>query len=533
MKSNKCFIVIVLSIVILHDTIQPKLIAQSTNNLLIKEIYTDFNEVKGKHNKFYKMCVGAGRANEGLRTDWQEQLAYIKKECDFSYIRMHGLLIDDMFVYREDQEGNPIYFWDYVDKLYDFLLSIDMKPFVELGFMPSDLASGDQTICWWKGNVTPPKSYDRWAELIKNLIVHLTDRYGEDEIKSWYFEVWNEPNLNGFFPGDMKEYFKLYSYTAKAIKQVNSEYKVGGPATAGGNWIFEFTNYCYQNKIPVDFISTHTYGTQGFFDATANYKTYISKTHDRIIDHVNKVVENLRTSPYPDLEIYFTEWSASFSSRDPVHDHYFSAAFILSKLKKLEGAVNSMSYWAFTDIFEEKGAGDRPFHGGFGMLNLQGIEKPSFYAYKFLNQLGTYELINADSLSWVCKNEDGDIQALFWNFTNIRPPDIDSISNQEFFIRDIGTVAKEKVILKITNLPSGIYALKVYKVGYRVNDAYSTYFDIGSPNYLSKQQVRIIREFNNNAPISSEIIKISKSNKLERDFVLRENDVILVVLDKL
>jgi len=177
MKKNKYLIVIVLYIIILHCTIQQKLIAQSTNDLLIREIYTDFNKVKGRHDKFYKMCVGAGRANEGLRADWQEQLTYVKEECDFSFIRMHGLLIDDMFVYREDQEGNPIYNWDYVDKLYDFLLSIDMKPFVELGFMPSDLASGDQTICWWEGNVTPPKSYDRWAELIKSLVINLTNRY--------------------------------------------------------------------------------------------------------------------------------------------------------------------------------------------------------------------------------------------------------------------------------------------------------------------------------------------------------------------
>jgi len=143
----------------------------------------------------FKECIGAGRANEGLRADWQQQLAVVKKECDFKYIRMHGLLTDDMGVYREDRKGNPEYNFQYIDALYDYLLSIGIRPFVELGFMPSALASGKQSIFWWRGNVTPPKDYNKWGELIRNLTLHFTERYGADEVKTWYFEVWNEPNL--------------------------------------------------------------------------------------------------------------------------------------------------------------------------------------------------------------------------------------------------------------------------------------------------------------------------------------------------
>jgi xylan 1,4-beta-xylosidase len=173
-------------------------------------INLDFDQVKGSLNTMFKECVGAGRANEGLRADWQQQLAYVRKECGFKYIRMHGLLTDDMGVYREDRKGNPEYNFQYIDVLYDYILSIGMKPFVELGFMPEALARGRQTIFWWRGNVTPPKDYNKWGELILNLTQHFTERYGADEVKTWYFEVWNEP-IAGFLDRNAGRLFQVIS----------------------------------------------------------------------------------------------------------------------------------------------------------------------------------------------------------------------------------------------------------------------------------------------------------------------------------
>src|ERR1035437_8743562 len=232
-------------------------LAQNNSNnkssLPERVISTNYNKEKGLLNTMFKECIGAGRANEGLRADWQQQLAYVKKACDFKYIRMHGLLTDDMGVYKEDRHGNPEYNYQYIDALYDYLLSIGIKPFVELGFMPSALASGSQTIFWWRGNVTPPKDYNKWGELIKNLTQHFTERYGIDEVKTWYFEVWNEPNLSpGFWTGTQEEYFNLYQYSVKAIKSVNPQYKVGGPATAGAAWVPEMISYCSKNNLPMD-----------------------------------------------------------------------------------------------------------------------------------------------------------------------------------------------------------------------------------------------------------------------------------------
>jgi xylan 1,4-beta-xylosidase len=188
----------------------------------VRLIAADLQQTNGPLNTMFKRCVGAGRANEGLRADWQRQLTVAHRECGFEYIRMHGLFCDDMGVYREEH-GKPQYNWQYIDELYDFLARIGMKPFVELGFMPNAMASGSKTIFWWRGNVTPPRDLNKWANFIRAFIEHVQERYGHDAVKTWYFEVWNEPNLDGFWAGTQQEYFDLYGATARAIKGVSPD----------------------------------------------------------------------------------------------------------------------------------------------------------------------------------------------------------------------------------------------------------------------------------------------------------------------
>ncbi|WP_243347699.1 GH39 family glycosyl hydrolase [Parabacteroides sp. FAFU027] len=494
-------------------------------------INVDYSAEKGPMNTMFKQCVGAGRANEGLRADWQQQLAYVKKACDFKYIRMHGLLTDDMAVYKEDSKGNPEYNFQYVDVLYDYLLSIGIKPFVELGFMPSALASGNQTIFWWKGNVTPPKDYKKWEELIRALTQHFTERYGAEEVKTWYFEVWNEPNLSpGFWTGTQEEYFKLYKYSAQAIKSVNPEYKVGGPGTAGAAWESEMIAYCTKNNVPIDFISTHSYGvSQGFLDEYGNSGTVLSKDPMSVSGDVLQSRKEIASSTKPNLELHYTEWSSSYTPADPLHDSYHEAAYILEKVKQVGNAANSMSYWVFTDIFEEPGPRFTPFHGGFGLLNTQGIAKPAFYAYQFMNKLGKSELKNTDTRSWASKNDNGGIQLLFWDFTYTLP---DSTNNQVYYIRDLPAKEKGKVKVNMTNLPEGTYTLEIFKVGYRSNDAYTTYLDMGRPKQLSRQQVEEIKKKNNGDAVETEIIHIKAGTPFSKEINMRENDVFLLNLTK-
>jgi xylan 1,4-beta-xylosidase len=496
-------------------------------------IKVDFNKTSGALNTMFKECIGAGRANEGLRADWQQQLAMTKKECDFKYIRMHGLLSDDMAVYSEDSKGNPQYNYQYIDALYDFLLSIKIKPFVELGFMPSALASGKETIFWWKGNVTPPKDYKKWEDLIRNLTQHFTERYGAEEVKTWYFEVWNEPNLSpGFWTGTQAEYFKLYETTARAIKSINPAYKVGGPATAGAAWVPETIDFCAKNNVPLDFISTHTYGVkQGFLDEFGTTGTVLNKDESSISGDVINSRNQISNSAKPKLELHYTEWSSSYTPADPIHDSYHSAAYILQKLKQVGNAANSMSYWVFTDIFEEAGPRFSPFHGGFGLLNTQGIKKPAYFSYSFLNKLGQTELQNKDTSSWATKNAKGDVQLLFWDFTNTHPGD--SMNNQTYYIKDLPSQPKGTVKIEVAGLQKGKYTLEIYKVGYKVNDAYADYLALGKPSQLTREQVKNIKAKNNGALIASEKVTIDSKGTFSKDYKINENDVVLFNFVKL
>jgi len=530
MKTNYLLLIILGSLLVASALAQ----SNSNNKSVLQErvISLDFNKIRGPFNTMFKECIGAGRANEGLRADWQQQLAYVKKECDFKYIRMHGLLTDDMSVYREDKNGNPEYNFQYIDVLYDYLLSIGMKPFVELGFMPAALASGTQTIFWWKGNVTPPKDYKKWEDLIRNLTLHFTERYGVDEIKTWYFEVWNEPNLNCFWSGTQEEYFKLYMHSVKAIKSVNKEFRVGGPATAGAAWEPEMINFCSKNALPLDFVSTHSYGVkQGYIDELGVSGTVLDKNPMSVSSDILRSRTEIASSSMPNLELHYTEWSSSYTPSDPIHDSYHQAAYVLEKIKQVGNAANSMSYWVFTDIFEEAGPRFTPFHGGFGLLNYQAINKPAFYSYKFLNKLGNIELINTDSCSWACKNTNGNIQVLFWDFTNTHPGD--SVNNQVYYIRDLPAKLKGIIKVSVSGIPEGTYELEIYKVGYHINDPYSTYLAMNKPKQLTKQQVEQIKKLDDGSAVSNETIKVKADAPFLKELDIRENDVFLLNMIKL
>ncbi|MDN5286608.1 MAG: glycoside hydrolase [Mucilaginibacter sp.] len=501
-----------------------------TNN---RTINIDVKQVKGALPKSGSLCVGAGRANEGLRADWQRQLKIAHDECGFQYIRFHGLLSDDMGVYFEDKNGNPIYNWQYIDELFDYLRSIQMKPFVEVGFMPGALASGNQTIFWWRGNVTPPRDYQKWKDLIKALVVHWTQRYGEKEVTSWYFEVWNEPNLKGaFFTGTQQDYFKLYKETATAIKSVSANYRVGGPATAGNAWIPEMITFCSQQKVPIDFISTHDYGVkQGFLDATGNAGTVLSQNRYAVADNMRRSKRQIAQSVMPDLELHYTEWSASYTPSDPIHDSYHEAAYILNTVKRAAPDVNSMSYWTFTDIFEEAGPRATPFHGGFGLMNYQDIKKPAYYAFKYLHELGDTELSCPDSSAIVCKDAKGNVQALVWDFTIDHPGN--SVNNQVFYKRNLPAKSLQPMQLKLQGLRPGKYTLSVYKIGYQANDPYTAYFKLGSPSQLTMEQVSMLRQHGKDAPVEQQEVSVGSSGNFEKQLAIRQNDVLLIKINRI
>ncbi len=489
-------------------------------------IQVDALKEKGPFDSFFRTCVGAGRAAEVARKASLDQLREVHEQCGFTYLRFHGLLHDEMAVYQEDTSGAPVYNWQYVDMVYDEILACGMKPFVELSYMPEKLASGTQHLFWWNANVTPPKDYTRWGELIRALTAHWTARYGREEVRTWLFEVWNEPNHPSFFSGTQEEYFRLYEVTAKAVKSVCGEYKVGGPASAGSAWVPELIEYCYCNQIPLDFVSTHTYSVQsGHFDEFGDQELFIHQDTDLVSKDVRMVAEQVRQSPMPCLPVHYTEWSSSYSARDASHDSYIQASFILYQLKRIQGNAASMSYWTFSDIFEETGVPLAPFHGGFGLMNLQGLRKPSFYAYQYLNRLGPEEIQNPDPDSFACKSENG-VQVLLWEYH--RPKQ--DVCNREYFTRDLRPKALEPVSLKITGLAPGRYRMRLYQVGYGVNDVYHDFTEAHFTDLPTQEETAKLKKQTSGEAVRSESIQIGPNGTYERLLPMREYDCFLLEL---
>ncbi|PZR77624.1 MAG: beta-xylosidase [Chthoniobacterales bacterium] len=336
----------------------------------------------------WEHTVGSGHALLALRTDWQAQLRRCHDELGFRYVRFHGLFSDDVGTLIE-HDGESLYSFFNADQIFDFLLSIGMKPFVELSFMPEALASGHKTVFHYKANVTPPKDYKAWAKLVKTFTQHCLERYGVKEVRKWFFEVWNEPNLPAFWKGTQASYFKLYRETATAIKNVDAALKVGGPATAKNAWIEEFLTFCDRNKVPVDFVSTHHYPTDALGNEGDDTETQLANSRRGILrEQAQDTFRHASGKP-----VYYTEWNVSSNPRDSRHDESYAAAFIARTVLETNGLVEGYSFWTFTDIFEENYFPSIPFHGGFGLLNLHGIPKPAYRAYELLHQLGKEQLV--------------------------------------------------------------------------------------------------------------------------------------------
>src|SRR5919106_701338 len=347
------------------------------------DFFCDLSEPSTALPHFWEHTVGSDHAPVALRADWQHQLQRCHKELGFQYVRFHGLLSDDMGTLIRE-ENKLLYSFFNADQVFDFLLSIGMKPFVELSFMPTALAAGNKTVFNYEANVTPPRDYKKWATLIQKLVSHWVERYGAAEVRNWFFEVWNEPNLKTFWTGSQRDYFKLYRYTVEAIKKVDASLRVGGPATARSEWIEEFVDFCEGNKVPADFISTHQYPTDNF-ESDKETEVQLFKSQRGIMRQVAQDTRR-RARGRP---VYYTEWNSSSNSRDPLHDESYSAAFAASTIMEAKGLVEGYSFWTFSDIFEENYFPSVPFHGGFCLLNLHGIPKPIYRAFELLHQLGT------------------------------------------------------------------------------------------------------------------------------------------------
>ncbi|MGI6018252.1 MAG: GH39 family glycosyl hydrolase [Marvinbryantia sp.] len=383
-------------------------------------------EVKGFYNQV-DYCIGTGRMGLALQKEYMDQLALVQKEIGFSHIRGHGLFSDDMGIYQEytDENGNTQaeYNFTYLDLVMDNYRQVGLKPFLELGFMPQKMASGDQTVFYWKGNVTPPKTYESWCQMVQATLRHLMERYGSDKVVTWPLEVWNEPNLPGFWKdADMEEYFVLFEKTLYAIKAVDSRFRVGGPAICGVDderWIRCFLEFCRERNLPLDFVTRHHYTTE--VPQTDGHYGYAALSEAEMgfanLQTTRDIVDSFEE--YRGMQIHITEFNTSYVPNCPLHDTNQNAAYIAQQLSRLGDVNESYSYWTFGDIFEEFGVPHAPFHGGFGLVANGCIPKPTFWTFQFYKQLtGTCVHRSEDAL--IVRGEDGSYRGVVWNCSRER-----------------------------------------------------------------------------------------------------------------
>lgn len=395
----------------------------------IEHITVDAHAATTPFPHFWEQTFGSGRAVLALRQSYRDDMRTVKQATGFTAVRAHGIFNDDVGVYDPNAQykdpglaatevaaASP-YNFSYVDQIYDGLLDLGVKPFVELSFMPKKMASDPNAIhpFWYHPNVSPPKSYAEWDALIDAFAKHLIARYGLDEVATWDFEVWNEPNLD-FWGGrpNQPTYFELYDHTALALKKVSSRLRVGGPSTAQAAWVGEFLAHCKSKNIPVDFASSHVYGND-------DYKKILGVTtpvprNEMVYLAVKKVHAEILSSPFPKIPLYFSEYNASYSNEPNVTDTVYMGPWLANNIRQCAGIIDQMSYWTFSDVFEEQGVVRSPFYGGFGIIAEDSIRKPAFNAFAMLHQLGDqrFQLDSENALATT--SSDGSLQLALWNY---------------------------------------------------------------------------------------------------------------------
>ena len=393
------------------------------------------------HKKHWKFCVGSGHALLALRTDYTRQLKFIHDTLGIERVRFHGIFDDDMRTFNDLSMMMPLpgseafteYNFNACGVAYDNVLEAGMKPFVELSFMPKKLALQEEGrplegSFFYKPLIVPPADMAAWKDYMQAFLRFLIHRYGIEEIRTWYFEVWNEPDLPGaFWNGSQEEYFQLYEATARAIKEIDPQIPVGGPATSGSKWVQAFVEYCRVHDVPVDFVSTHQYagdplggvedqGLAGEGEEDGPKENFMEKMRAMMMEVAKKLVtiedksfingfrvimpDKSEAEDIPNdvfitnapivkkqaagLPVYYTEWNENAGFSSYTNDTRKVAAYDVKTALDVADSLDGSSIWCFSDIFEELHPFPQEFHGGFGMLTQNGIPKPVYHAIKML-----------------------------------------------------------------------------------------------------------------------------------------------------
>ncbi|MEH7117794.1 helix-turn-helix domain-containing protein [Neobacillus vireti] len=496
--------------------------------VLKKTIKVNVAEKARKLAHTWKNLMTVGKAKECLYTDVQNQLKMLKDSTNFKYLRFHGIFDDEMMVYGENEQGLPEYNFLYADKVIEFLRSIRVRPFIELGFMPRDLAESNDTVFYKESNVSKPKDIEKWNDLLKAFIGHYENLYGEEEVLQWYFEVWNEPDFYVFWRGTFDDYCTLYKNTYNTIKEINPHYKVGGPSIVSINnsdWLERFLEFCREESCIPDFISFHNYSHDEMdVNKKKNVKNenamdfgYISRDESFLKKRVADLKQILLVHNLENIDIHLTEWNSTAYHRDLTNDTSFKAAFIVKNLLENIDSIQSFGYWTITDLIEERRAAANVFHGGLGLISNHNIPKPAFFAYQLLGKLGHTFISQGDGYFFT-KSSTG-YQLLLYHYCHYdrlycmnQHANIDLENRYNVFLEQSPIELKFFLI----DLKKGIYKVRQYQLNRKNGSSFDKWVEMGAPKQLTSEEISYLK--------ASCLPKLQISEvRIEEDYILTAN----------
>jgi len=456
-------------------------------------IQTDVEHGKLPH--IWEECAGSDRAVVGLREQWLKDLEQVKKALGIKSIRFHGLFNDEMGVWpMGGKQPNFLY----VDMVFDAMLERGVKPYVELSFMPAALASGTKTLLFYRGNTTPPSDFAKWGELVGALGKHCVERYGIQEVGSWNFEVWNEPNIM-FWSGTQADYFELYRQSVTALKGVDKRLRVGGPSTAQAAWVGDLLAFCSSQQLPIDFASTHIYPDD---QQKKVFGEGIHYPFEEVIGRaMAKVRQEIKASKTPDIPLYISEWS----SQNP--------AFIAHTVKDTIGLAEAMSFWTFDNVYEELGIPKTFMNAGYGLLGMRGVPRPSFHAFALLHKLGEVQLEAGDGPVLATRRKDGSIAILVWNLIP-QLPGVRSASGDPLLQTNIQYEHKGESL----DLTLGLVGAhrhgpaRITRVDETSGNYRQAYQEMGSPAYPTPAQIDELKR--KSEPKAAEVVALNAQKQL-------------------
>ena len=423
------------------------------------------------------------------RADVQRHLARARDELGLRHVRAAAMYSPEMRVWqprladwrRPGAERRAAANWQVVDLSLEALLDLGLKPVYTTCFTPLGMTD-DAATCWPDRNpIGLPRDLAQWTEFVASGVRHHLARYGRDEVRSWYFECWNEPNLRGgFFGGSREDFFRLWSATWRAIKSVDPELRFGGPSTARAEWIPEFLDWAGRDGTPPDYLVAHVYNNDSEsqplspFDGPASHRVKDSPHFATgVVRGVRRELDRLGWRG----EVHWNEWGRSWFPHDPPRETALEAAFVAKTMAEVGQEADYFAYWCLSDIYDQMGFQAAEFDAHYGMLSLHGLPKPSWQAHRLLGRLGRSRVpvAGGDELTGALATSDaGAHRALVWAY----PAAI--------------TSAAETLSVSVA-WPPAAPTPRLFRLGERENNVLAAWRALGAPAAPTRAQVEELR----------------------------------------